>query len=220
MVSKKIIASLIVLLCAVVFTCGCFTATVHSTVKSDATISSYRMDVETTQFVYNLLKDQAKEDGYSSVQSYMLAESTNPGDFTYSEAWDGDTVTMSFESTAILESEDADKLRVGKVDGMMVYEDSWFVSDEEIDTSDDYSTAMLSGIGVHYYLEMPGTIVESNADYVDGKKAEWHLSGSDAFSTPIRATSEIPALPTPGCTGLMALIGITAALGIAVRCKE
>ncbi|MBT8508720.1 hypothetical protein AZH53_09915 [Methanomicrobiaceae archaeon CYW5] len=220
MVSKKIIVSLLLLVLAVVFTCGCFTATVHSTVESDATISYYRMDVETTQFVYNMVKEQAKEDGYSSVQSYMLAESENQGDFKYSESWDGDTVTMSFESTAILESDDADKLRIEKVDGMMVYEDSRFATNEEIDTSDDYSKAMLSGIGVHYYLEMPGTIVESNADIVDGKKAEWHLSGSDAFSTPIQATSEIPTLPVSGFTGLLAIAGFACAVGICLRCRD
>lgn len=54
---------------------------------------------------------------------------------------------------------------------------------------------MLSGFALHYYLEMPGKIVETNANTIEDNKAEWHLTGADAFNTRIYAKSEIPAIP-------------------------
>jgi hypothetical protein len=54
---------------------------------------------------------------------------------------------------------------------------------------------MISALTVHYYLEMPGKIVESNADTIADTRAEWHLSGLDAFSTTIYARSEVPLRP-------------------------
>ena len=98
MASKKIILLVILLVMVSVFTCGCFTATVHSKVNSDATIGSYKMEIETTQFVYNMLKEKAQEDGYSSIQSCMLSEHPDPNKSKYSESWDGDTVTICIES--------------------------------------------------------------------------------------------------------------------------
>ena len=95
------------------------------------------------------------------------------------------------------------------------------MSEDPIDTSNEYSESMYDSIGYHYYLEMPGAIVESNADYVDGNKAEWHLSGVDAFTIPISAKSEVPALPipTPGFSGILAMVSIIGAIVIFSRCK-
>lgn len=223
MSSKKIIFPLILLLLLSVFACGCFTATVHSTVESDGMISNYKMDLETTQFVYNMLKEQAKEEGYSSIQSQMISKSSDPDTLKYSESWDGSTVTISIENTGILESVDPEKLHIEKVNGVMVYEDYRLISDndEEIDTSDEYTQSMLETVGFHYYLEMPGKIIESNADFVDGNQAEWHLSGLEVFTTPITAKSEVPALPipTPGFSGIIAIISIVSAIVIVSRCK-
>lgn len=219
MVSKKVILPLILLIMLSVFACGCFTATVHSTVNADGMISNYKMDLETSQFVYNMLKEQAKEDGYSSIQSQMLSQSSDSSSLKYTETWDGSTVTISMESTAMLESVDPEKLHIEKVDGVMVYTDSRLVSDDGMDDSNEYTESMLKTVGFHYYLTMPGKIIESNADFTDGNTAEWHLSGSDVFTTPISAKSEVPSFPIP-TSGLLAIMGLIGAIGIIAYCKD
>jgi len=77
---------------------------------------------------------------------------------------------------------------------------------------------MISALPVHYYLEMPGKIVESNANTITDNKAEWHLSGLDAFSTKIYARSEVPLLPSiPGFAGTSAILGVLAVAAIVLR---
>ena len=73
-----------------------------------------------------------------------------------------------------------------------------------------------ASFGVDYYLTMPGPVVESNADAVDGNTAEWHATGSEAFSeTRIYAESDAPTIaPVPGFGMGVALLAVTAvALG-------
>ena len=65
---------------------------------------------------------------------------------------------------------------------------------------------MLSSITLDYYLTMPGKIVDSNANVVNGNKAEWHLSGKDLSNMKIYAKSEVPA--TPGFGAILAIAGI------------
>jgi len=74
--------------------------------------------------------------------------------------------------------------------------------------NDEYSEAILNSVSFHYYLEMPGKIIESNADKVDNNKAEWHLQGNRAFSKPIYAVSELPAFSIPGFDIILAFFGI------------
>ncbi|WP_231476775.1 hypothetical protein, partial [Methanoculleus sp. MH98A] len=65
---RSILCILIVFL---VLSCGCFTLEVHTKVNPDATLSSYSLDLTTSQFVYNALKESAKEQGYSSLRESM-----------------------------------------------------------------------------------------------------------------------------------------------------
>ena len=59
------------------------------------------------------------------------------------------------------------------------------------------------------YLEMPGTIVDANANVVEGHRAEWHLSGSDMGGTELYAKSEVPA---PSLSGFGLLVCVTGLL--------
>jgi hypothetical protein len=79
---------------------------------------------------------------------------------------------------------------------------------------------MLSGISMDYYLEMPGKIVDGNADTIKDNKAEWHLVGADISKTKIYAKSDIPILPfLSGSEMTLAFLGIMGALFI-VRKRE
>ena len=66
--------------------------------------------------------------------------------------------------------------------------------------------AMLSGVSVDYYLEMPGKIVNTSATVVNNNKAEWHFGGADLMNTSIYAESQPPSL-LPGFTSLVAVAG-------------
>lgn len=236
----KLWHSIICLLVAfTVLSCGCFTVEVHSKVNADATVSSYSFNLTTNQFVYSALKESANEQGYSTLRESFLAQS-EPGTIEYSEVWDGDTVTIRMDSLRPIQSLDPGNWTIQKVDGYMVYRDARFTSDESIDDSgelgdgsdgfsdgsdelgdgsdwlgndsDELSDAMFSGVGLHYYLEMPGKIVDTNANTVNGNRAEWHLTGTDVFTTEIYAKSEVPALALPGFGVLAALAGLGCAL--------
>jgi hypothetical protein len=70
---------------------------------------------------------------------------------------------------------------------------------------------MLSGITLDYYLEMPGKILDSNAETVKDNKAEWHAIGSEIYNTKIYAKSEVPLLS--GFSSIIAIIAITSLIG-------
>ncbi|WP_445475410.1 PGF-CTERM sorting domain-containing protein [Methanococcoides methylutens] len=75
-------------------------------------------------------------------------------------------------------------------------------------TISDYSEYGAAAIDVHYYLEMPGEIVESNANVVDGNKAEWHMVGG-IQPEDIYAKSELPSIPGFGIiSSILAMLAI------------
>lgn len=166
--------------------------------------------------MYNALKNNAKEQGYSSLRESMTSNA-DPRTYTYNEVWDGSTVTIRIASTQPVQSTDPEKWQIKKESGYMVYNDRRLLSDEPIGDSNDYTEAMLGGVAIHYYLEMPGNIVDTNANVVSGNKAEWHLTGSDAFTTEIYAKSELPAFALPGFGTLIALIGLSCAIVLFIR---
>lgn len=210
------ISILCLLIVFLVLSCGCFTLEVHTKVNPDATLSSYSYDLTTSQFVYNALKESAKEQGYSSLRESMTSNA-EPGTYKYDEIWDGDTVTISIASTQPLQSTDPEKWQIKKESGYMIYDDKRLLSDETIEDSNEFTEAMLSSAGVHYYLEMPGKIIDTNANVVDGNKAEWHLTGSEVFTTEIYAKSEVPVFALPGFGALIALIGLSCATLLLIR---
>ncbi|QSZ68267.1 hypothetical protein RJ40_12565 [Methanofollis aquaemaris] len=202
---KKTIALVCLSLLGLVLVSGCFTMNVHATANTDGTVSDYRVELTTSSFVYNLLKESAKENGYANVREYVEAES-GPGSISYEEVWDDDSVTLKIRSNEPV-TPDGSNWTITKEDGYLIYNDLRFQDgEEEMDTSDKLTGALLSDCVLHYYLEMPGKIVDSNANTVNEKSAEWHLTGSDIFKTTIYAKSEVPATSLPGFGALLAIV--------------
>jgi hypothetical protein len=165
---KKLICYLGIIF--MVLVSGCVTMTVESKVNSNGDIADYKMIIETTATVYNLLNNQA--DGGSL--EYMVESQGG----TYKEEWDKDEVTITV--TDIIP--DDEKLSTEISDDYIVYRDSRF---------DDLEGGVIT---IHYYLEMPSDIVDSNADSVNGNKAEWHIVNSNSMRE-IYAQSEVPVIP-------------------------
>lgn len=187
---------------------------VLSKVNKDGNVDNYRMVINTSSMVYDILSEQAKEEGHASLrESFMSNVSEEMEDkVTYNEKWNGDSVSIIIESKG--QPLEGGNLSIHREGDYLVYEDN-FESGERQEEPDEYTKQMLSGFALHYYLEMPGKIVEANANTVEDNKAEWHLTGVDAFNTRIYAKSEIPAIPGfEVFTGLFALITCVVVIGM------
>lgn len=193
---------------------GCAQISVHSTVTADGEISEYQMEINTSRTVYGFLEQSAEEEGYESVEESLLADlnESQREQFTYEEEFDGDEVSMTITAEDFEPPADS-SISVSERDGKIVYEDTTFLNESASGLdgeSSDLSETMLSGLAVDYYLTMPGEITDSNADSVDGNTAEWHETGSDAFtSLEVRAESEKPSMfGVPGMGAVSAILAI------------
>lgn len=134
----------------------------------------------------------------------------------YDESFDGDRVTMTITLTGYDPGEDTD-ISINESDGTLVYEDRSFVNESaqlSMEGQGNVTSAVTAGLSVDYYLTMPGEIVDSNADEVDGNRAEWHETGADAFvDNRIYAESETPTVP--GQPGFGVGAAIAALLAVA-----
>ena len=100
------------------------------------------------------------------------------------------------------------KVKIIKNGNYLIYYDYTFTNNKS--KSGNLSNEMLASmIKVNYYLEMPGKIVDSNADKVKGNRVEWHFSSR---KTPIYAKCELPK--SPGFGSVETLLAILAVTGI------
>lgn len=203
MKSKIIIG--VAILATVLMVSGCLTTTVDSKVNRDGSIEKYSLQMEMGSYMYEMLNNAGEQ---------SLKETVEARGGTYSEEWNKGNVTI----TMLLNNPDPESLNVtSEVQGdYIIYKDeitAGMMDQAQDETSSDYDMDMgelENPIKQHYYLEMPGKIVESNADVVDGNKAEWHMVES-GDSRPVYAKSEIPSNSIPGFSSIM---GIIALLGL------
>jgi len=186
---------IIVILIFFVIIAGCATISIFVKVEPDTTISNYKVNIETTSMVYSLMIGGIKSNFDSNL-------------FNLEEKWTGDKVTIIITSKVPLQSLDPINWTIKKVNNHMIYEDKRFSSFPTSDEENVYSSAMMNSFSVHYYLEMPGKITNSNADKIDNNKAEWHLQGNEISNTKIYAESELPAFSIPGFEVLITIVGL------------
>ena len=87
---------------------------------------------------------------------------------------------------------------VEKENGNIIYKDYTF-------DNKNVSSVLIMGGAIHYSLEMPGKIIESNANIVKGNKAEWYIT----HPMVIYAVSEVPSF---GFEAIIAVIVIAAVI--------
>ena len=219
MQSAKLFKLVLVLsIVVVVLLSGCATVTVNTKVNKDGTIDSRKMVINMSSYIYGLLTESAKKKGYSSLREAFLSNVSEDmrDKVTYDEIWSGDQVSIIVEARDFVPKDNA-KIKIWKEGNYLIYEDLTFMSKKEQPT-DEFSNVILSSFSLHYYLEMPGKIVDSNANVVKDNKAEWHLTGADAFNARIYAKSEIPSIP--GFELLIGVLGLVAAFGITIRLRK
>ena len=211
----------VALLVSVVLLSGCATIGVESTVGADGTVEEYTVEIDTTRQVYGLLKQGAERDGYDSLEESFTSDINDSavGEISYEEEIDGDDVTMTITMRDVDPSA-MDNVSVSREDGRLTYVDETFYDESAEETAggseSELAESMASGFAVDYSLTMPGEIVDSNADEVDGNTAEWHATGSGAFTeTRIYAESEVPTSAFgPGFGAVPALVGLLAATAL------
>lgn len=185
--------------------CGCISTKVYTKVGKDGVIERYRVEMTINSLFYTGLKEYAKSQGYSSVKDYMIANFSKmlKGEISYDERWEKDQVTIIVEAKNAIPQPNS-RIKISKEGNYLIFRDLSFKSNE----SSNMSKAFLGTLRLDYYLEMPGKIVDSNANVVRENKAEWHLTGTDALNTEIYAKSEVPSIP-----GMELAIGI---LGLSI----
>ena len=229
---KKSSVVLCIILLIIVFSAGCIKMglTYDTKVNKDANLEHAKISITTDSAGYGMLKSSAKSSGYSSIKEMMtnnLTKSIGKDNILYTENWDKDRtkITISLERIGAFTPSSDSKLTIQKVDNTIVYKDDTFYNPSATESSskdesnpyftkeqaENMANMMLSGITLDYYLEMPGKILESNADTMKDNKAEWHVSGADTFKTKIYAKSEVPLLS--GFTSIIAIIAITCLIG-------
>lgn len=196
---KKIALGLSLVL--MVLVSGCITLSVDSKVNKEGEIVQYHMIIDTNSYVYSILNSEASEGGETFRESII----SQGGE--YEEVWDGDDVKIIIKG---LPPENAYTEKSGEY---LIYRDPIgdSASDYRNGAEDPFgmSETMDSVIKIHYYLEMPGEIIDSNADFVDGNKAEWHMVTLSSIRD-IYAESEVPSLPGIELFGAVIMLLLTA----------
>lgn len=155
------------------------TITIHTKIGRDATIQSYKIQLNMTQMFFAQFRSGLKSAGYSSIRDALVSIWTKNGtgdfDYNYNKERRGNLVTVTFSFQNHNPPNDV-PVELRKQNGTMVYADGVLVN---VDTP------------VHYYLTMPGEITNTTANRTDGNTAEWHFSGSSSGQTRIYARSKI-----------------------------
>lgn len=202
-----------ILLVSLVVLSGCVTISVDSKVRSDGTIESYGIEMTMNQQVYNYLERTATQEGYSSVEKYLMSNmssrESNAENIVYSESSNEGNKTISIRFEDYTPDENSG-ITVTKRNETMIYEDRTFVSNGSSSTQPGSS----GRIPVHYTLTMPGEITNASTDNIEGDTATWNLTGGS--QTVVYAESEISSgfgLMTMAAVGIGGLILIGLGVG-------
>ncbi|MFB6224079.1 MAG: PGF-CTERM sorting domain-containing protein [Haloarcula sp.] len=193
---------------------GCMAATVDATVAADGTVSEYDLTLEMSPTVYDGLQSQAQQEGYDSVESYLLADVnvSRMENYTYEQGLTGENVTLSLTFTDWSPGPESD-VSTTVSDGNVTYEDRTFLTADE-----DADATLGDGVAVEYSLTMPADITSSNADLVRNDTAVWEYAADEPVEEPIRATSPAPSSTFgPGMGIPVAVVALLAAALLARR---
>ncbi len=169
-----------------VITSGCLTMTIDSKVDGNGDLQNYKIVLTTNSFVYGLLTSELSEDDMT------LREQVESEGGTYSEEWNEDEDEVSI----IIENIDSESTDIQVEGEYIIFRDEFtdFPNQASEFEDEEMDQLMNGAIKIHYYLEMPGKIVDSNANEVNGNKAEWHIMDLRS-AKPVYAKSEKSTLP-------------------------
>jgi len=179
------------------FITGCVTIDEHVKVNKDGEIEDFWVSVTGLPYIVKEEGSLCKGKGLSNYKEskWVLKDRriTNDGivvvyeshDMICKEYWFNNKTVKLVGKFKTISSESIRGIKITKENGYIIFEQY----------SKESSDATSVPININVYLEMPGKIVESNADKVEGNKAEWHLTPNTYNKiTKLYAKSEIPLI--------------------------
>jgi len=168
---------------------GCLTITTEATVKSDGGLNEYYVELDMKDEVYNLFLQDSQEEGYDDVEAWARAQVTDGSvnvdnatiDSGHTEREDGSHrvwVSISNVSPEVI----GEQVEATQETVTYRHEDPFDLEDQETNNSETEFSEYKSQVELNYIVNMPGEIIESNADTIsnDGTTAEWsYLLSSD-----------------------------------------
>lgn len=200
---------------------GCLSVTIDVTVEEDGRLEQMVTEMELDPFLYDLLVDQAQQEGYDSLEESMLEDVETEAweSIEYDEEETEDAVIITITATG----GDPDELDTIDVtveeDSITFVEEEGFGDDEFTDEelSDEEFQEVLDQIQIEYIVHMPGEITDTNGEIRDdGRSVQWTLADHPNTAT-FEVTSDRPqASGIPGfgiAASVVALIGALLLIG-------
>ena len=173
--------ALIVIFFLLILFSGCLDITIDSKINGNGEITNYKVTMEMTSSTYQLLATSAKSQGYSSVKDiFVNSKSQNSWglDYTnidYLEAWpkDENKVKITLKNKNPFIPNPKSGMKISQTGNELVFKYNPF----ESGTSNQSSliSGYTSVISINYYLEMPGKIIDSDANIINGNSAPLYL---------------------------------------------
>ena len=189
----------LVLLIAALLSAGCVDLSTNVEVTSDGTLSQMSVAFKTSSSTYILLKDEIDESlselrNRDFYRTYFVTDIKN----------DGRDFILTIRNIKPIPISEYDTMKFDSYDGKVTFRDFSEHGNDEL-----YSM----GGSITYTLKMPGTILDSNADEVEGDTAVWFFRNGE---TDIWATSKASTFSIPGFGIILSFIVIATVIAAVV----
>jgi len=194
-----------------ILTSGCLDMAVTTSVNPTGDIEKYQISLTMTGAVYSMMDEAAKQTGYSSFKDSILHPRTTTSglntELDYQEQWskEDNRVTVTLTAKHPNEVKSGNGVSVERSGDYLIFRQEMSTQTPSTGSSSEspYAGQFEKMFSVSYYLTMPGEIIESNADTINGNTAEWHRTTTKMPS--VYAKSKISLLPGYTLIGIGAL---------------
>ena len=188
---------------------GCVDMAFYTSIDSAGEVEKFQIQLNMTTAMYAMLDGLSTQEGASSFKDAMQnpknPSGTNQG-LDVQEEWDRENgrvkVTMTVRDLPALKN--TNYLSVIREGEYMIFRHDLSSSSAASQQSyeNPWADQMEKMFTVNYYLTMPGDIVDTNADVVQGNRAEWHSTTAKMPS--IYAKSKVTVFSPFVLAGLVA----------------
>ncbi|WP_456366708.1 CGP-CTERM sorting domain-containing protein [Thermococcus sp.] len=198
---------LVAVLAIAVVASGCVSVEEHVKVSSGGKIELLQMNINMSKDIYMLLLTNTTEGSFCGDFKENLTDYESKH-FTCEEHIKGETATITITGKNIDPSKltGDTKIKIERNGDYIEFWDYTWYNESESKNESKLDKDVESLFTLDYYLEMPGDIVDSNAQVVNGNKAEWHWNLNTASKHPIYAKAKVEE---KGICGPALLIGLT-----------
>ena len=210
MIRRRLFLGAIIII--LILTSGCLDMAVTTSVDPAGDIEKYQISLTMTSAVYSMMDEAAKQTGHSSFKDSILHPGTTTTglntELDYEERWskEDNRVTVTLTAKHPNEVKSGNGISVERSGEYLIFRQDMSSQTPSTGSSSKspYTDQFEKMFSVSYYLTMPGEIIESNADTINGNTAEWHRTTTKMPS--VYAKSKISLLPIYTLIGIGALV--------------